>query len=41
MFKQKMSHFSHKRSLATEQTMFYLENKTQTLVIINGFNMIF
>ena len=30
-----MSHFSHQRSLATELTTFHLENKTQTLVIIN------
>ena len=25
---KKMSHFSHQRSLATELTMFYLENKS-------------
>ena len=31
-----MSHFSHQRSLATELITFYLENKTQALVVING-----
>ena len=31
-----MYHFSHQRSLATELTMFCLENKTQTVLVING-----
>jgi len=36
MFKWKMSHFSHQRSLATELTMFCLENKTQAVLVNNG-----
>jgi len=35
IFKRKMSHFSHQRSLATELTTFYLENKSDALM---GYN---
>jgi len=31
-----MSNFSHQRSLATELTTFYLENKTRAVLVING-----
>jgi len=33
-----MYNFSHQRSLATELTMFHLENKTQAVLVINGLN---
>jgi len=36
-----MSHFSHQRSLATELTTLYLENKTQASVVINGLKLVF
>ena len=32
IFKRKMSHFSHQRSIATELSTFYLENKSHALM---------